>query len=333
MSSSSSSPSVLSPLASAYNRFSQWRASLGLTNPGNVEGLQKEIKATHLTNHFFDGARADLAKSLSMLPLFQVTHSFSLASQTAPPTYNFGAVFATNQTLLQGGVDNDGNVNGRFNYGWSPNSVTKLQTQLSQQAGHNMLHVEHDYQGSDYSLNVKALNPSPADLSGMYIGSYLQSVTKNLAVGVESIYQRASADMTDLHNSWHARYTGSNKNWIATAGLPGPGVLQATYWQKFGEQVEAAADLQMVATPDRRDAIATLGLKYDLRMSTFRAQLDSTGKVAALLEQRFAPTFVFTVGGEIDHFKNTARVGMGVMIESSSLTPEEMGMVQPQPVL
>ena len=52
--------------------------------------------ATHLTNFFFDGARADLAKNLSVSPLFQVTHSFSLASQTAPPTYNFGAVFANN---------------------------------------------------------------------------------------------------------------------------------------------------------------------------------------------------------------------------------------------
>ena len=42
----------------------------------------------------FDGARADLTKSLSMNPVFQVTHTFSLASQTSLPSYNFGAVFA-----------------------------------------------------------------------------------------------------------------------------------------------------------------------------------------------------------------------------------------------
>lgn len=166
-----------------------------------------------------------------------------------------------------------------------------------------MIHLEHDYQGQDYSVNVKALNPSPADLTGMYIGSYLQSVTKNLALGVESLYQRAGPDMTDVNTSWLAKYTGSNKDWIATAQLAGSGIVQATYWQKFGDKVEAAADLQLVAAPQRRDAIATLGLKYDLRMSTFRAQVDSTGKVSALLEQRFAPTFAFTVGGEIDHFK------------------------------
>jgi mitochondrial import receptor subunit TOM40 len=166
-----------------------------------------------------------------------------------------------------------------------------------------MINLEHDYQGSDYSLNVKALNPSPADLSGMYVGSYLQSVTNNLAVGFESLYQRASADMTDFSTSYLAKYTGPENKWIATAQIQPSGIVQATYWQKLGEKVEAAADLQLVAAPARRDAIATLGLKYDLRMSTFRAQLDSTGKISALLEQRFAPTFAFLVSGEIDHFK------------------------------
>ena len=64
----------------------------------------------------------------------------------------------------------------------------------------------------------------------------------------------------------------------------------------------------------KRDAVATVGAKYDLRMSTFRAQLDSTGKVSAMLEQRFAPTFAFLVGGEIDHFK----VGVIRAISTSS---------------
>lgn len=49
---------------------------------------------THLTNFIFDGARADLTKGLSVDPAFQVTHSFSLGSQSAPSSYHFSAVFA-----------------------------------------------------------------------------------------------------------------------------------------------------------------------------------------------------------------------------------------------
>ena len=103
---------VFSPFANAYSRLSSWRAALSLPNPGSVENLQKEVKskplliassfarcltgdtATHLNNFIFDGARADLMKGLSMDPAFQVTHSFQLASQSTPPTYSFGALFA-----------------------------------------------------------------------------------------------------------------------------------------------------------------------------------------------------------------------------------------------
>ncbi|KAG5635839.1 hypothetical protein H0H81_009980 [Sphagnurus paluster] len=312
----------ISPFTDVYERFNQWRTDLGLPHPGTVENLQKEVKATHLTNYIFDGARADLTKSLSANPLFQVTHSFALGSQTIPSSYNFGAIFANQQIFLQGGVDHEGNVNARLNQGWTPTNITKVQAQATQ----NMIQLEHDYQGQDFSVNAKAINPWPADLTGIYVGSYLQSFTKNIALGVESILQRPSPDIMELSTSYLAKFTSNSKNWIATAQFQTIGGIQATYWQKLSEKVEVAADLQLIATPSRRDAVATLGAKYDLRLATFRAQVDSTGKVSALLEQRFTPAFAFLVSGEIDHFKNAAKVGVGVMIESTSLTPEEMGM-------
>jgi mitochondrial import receptor subunit TOM40 len=169
--------------------------------------------------------------------------------------------------------------------------------------GHNLVQVEHDYSGRDYSINVKGVNPWPTDMTGIFICSYLQSLTKTIAVGVETLYQRSTPEAAEFSTSYLAKYTGIDKNWIATAQFQPAGIAQATYWQKLSEKVEVAADLQLIATPVRRDAIATLGAKYDLRMATFRAQVDSTGKVSALLEQRFAPTFAFLVAGEIDHLK------------------------------
>ena len=109
--------------------------------------------------------------------------------------------------------------------------------------------------------------------------------------------------MSEVAAAYMAKYTSSDRNWIATAQVQGAGILQATYWQKLSDKVDVAADLQLVAGQGRRDALASLAARYELRMASFRAQLDSTGKVAAHLEQRFAPTFSFLVSGEIDHFK------------------------------
>jgi mitochondrial import receptor subunit TOM40 len=88
---------IAHPIANTYTRFEAWKDSFGLYQPGTAENLTKEIKQTHLTNFLFDGARADLTKGLSLNPAFQVTHSFSLASATAPPMYNFGAIYADNK--------------------------------------------------------------------------------------------------------------------------------------------------------------------------------------------------------------------------------------------
>jgi len=213
-----------------------------------------------------------------------------------------------------------------------------------------MLQVEHDYLGSDYSLNVKTLNPSPLDGSGAYIGNYLQSVSKRLALGIETLYQTGPPPIpglppvSEINNSYLAKYTG--QDWIATAQLQPAGIVQTTYWQKCGEKLEVAADLQLVAVRHRREAVATVGAKYSLRQAVFRAQLDSSGKVSALLEQQLAPTFAFLVAGEIDHVKasrhfeytlcihsyarlqTTAKIGLGIMIESSA-QPQEEGLRQP----
>jgi mitochondrial import receptor subunit TOM40 len=166
-----------------------------------------------------------------------------------------------------------------------------------------MIQLEHDYLGRDYSINFKAINPSPTNFTGVFMGGYLQSITKNLALGLETLCQRPTPQNPEISTALHAKLTSEDKSWIATAQIQHAGILQATYWQKLSEKVEVAVDLQVLSTPVRRDAIATVGAKYDFRLANFRAQLDSTGKVSALLEQRFHPAFAFLISGEIDHFK------------------------------
>jgi mitochondrial import receptor subunit TOM40 len=109
--------------------------------------------------------------------------------------------------------------------------------------------------------------------------------------------------------------------WTATLQAQAAGVLSATYHHRLSDKVDVGADLNVVLNGGRREATATVGAKYDFRMATFRGQVDSTGKTSMLLEQRFAPTFSFLVTGEIDHMKaGAAKLGLGVMIESTTLT-------------
>jgi mitochondrial import receptor subunit TOM40 len=88
---------VAATLADTYTSFSERREALGLSNPGTVENIAREVQRdVFLNNYTFSGLRADLTKAFSISPLFQVSHAFSMGSQGLPP-YTFAALFGTNK--------------------------------------------------------------------------------------------------------------------------------------------------------------------------------------------------------------------------------------------
>lgn len=218
---------------------------------------------------------------------------------------------------MQGTIDNDGQLAARANYRWNDTFVTKTQTQIAPGPGQSMIQIDNDCTGKDFTASIKSLNPSLLDggLTGIFIGSYLQSVTPGLALGLEAVWQRqAMVTGPDAFVYYVAKYRGSD--WIASAQLQAAqGALNTSYWRRLTDRVEAGADLSLQMQPGlgprgglmgqglRKEGVATLGAKYDFRASTFRAQVDSTGKLSALLEKRVLPFMQITFAGELDQVK------------------------------
>jgi len=189
-----------------------------------------------------------------------------------------------------------------------------------------MIQIEHDHLGPHYALSLKTMNPGLLDATGIHFVSLLHSVSPRLSLGFESIIQHPQPSILETSTSYLAKLTSLpnplaaltpstpgpvpfNPSWAATAQLQPSGNLQATYYQRPSDKIDVALDFQTIFQPAsmlgpaKREALTTLGAKYDLRMATFRGQIDSNGKVGMLLEQRFSPAFGFLVSGEIDHAK------------------------------
>ncbi|CDO54002.1 hypothetical protein DV451_001421 [Geotrichum candidum] len=318
---------VLSPFNSLYNAVAARRATLGLSNPGTIENLNKEVsKDVFLNNYFFSGLRADLSKPFSMNPVFQVSHSFAIGSPVMP-AYGFAAFYATDNVLLQGNMDVDRSLSGRFHYAWTKNFTTKANVQIAN-GQPSMLQVEHDYQGPDYSLNLKTLNPSILDgaFTGVAVGSILQAITPKLALGLETVYSAQSvAHPPDAAVSFVGRYVSGD--WIASTQLQAQGALIASFYRKVTDKVEAGVEANIgLANPQAAmmggaegptvEGTTTIGAKYEFRQSVFRGQIDSNGKVSCLLERRVLPVVSVTFAGEIDHAKNSSRIGLGLQFEA-----------------
>ena len=188
--------------------------------------------------------------------------------------------------------------------------MSKASVQLTSQG--NMVSLENDYTGSDFSASLKAVNPSVLDggITGMVMASYLQSVTPKLALGVDAFWTRpATAYPPELNVSYAARYKSAD--WMACGQIiPDRGVLEASYWRRLSERVETGINCNLAFAGigpggpmggPQKEGQVTLGAKYDFRSSSFRAQIDNSGKVSCLLEKMVAQPIRVTFSGEIDH--------------------------------
>ena len=87
--------SVFGKLESIYTAYSEKREALGLSNPGTIDNISKEVQRdVFLNNLSFSGLRADMTKAFGVAPLFQVSHSLSMGSQGLPP-YAYAALYGS----------------------------------------------------------------------------------------------------------------------------------------------------------------------------------------------------------------------------------------------
>jgi len=299
---------------------------LGLSNPGTVENIAREVQRdVFLNNSSFSGLRAELTKAFSAAPLFQVAHSLSMGSQVMPP-YSYMVLYGSPRVFMQGNLDNELAFSGRFNWRWTSAFVTKTAVQLTSQG--NMVSLENDYTGADFSASLKAVNPSLLDggITGMLMASYLQAVTPKLSLGIDAFWTRpAMAYPPELNVSYAARYRAVD--WMACGQIiPDRGVLEASYWRRLTDKVETGINCNLafagigpggpMAGPQKEGNV-TIGAKYDFRQSSYRAQIDNQGKVSCLLEKMIAPPIRVTFSGEIDHKANAAKLGLAVAIEAA----------------
>ncbi|EME47304.1 hypothetical protein DOTSEDRAFT_69285 [Dothistroma septosporum NZE10] len=335
----------LDTVLDTYRSFQERREALGLSNPGTVDQIAKEVQRdVFLTNQTFSGLRAELNKSFSIMPLFQISHAFASGSQMLSP-YTFLALYGTNNILCQAQLDSDASFSARFNQRLTDRLIFKSSVQIQPSSGMSpggaQVSLEQDYTGDDFTASIKSINPSVLEggLTGMFIGSYLQSVTPRLALGLEGVLQRPGGGQgPEAALSYAGKYKGDD--WIASAQLLTQGGLQLSYWKRLMDKVETGVDVNLqfaglsganaMMGGARKEGVATLGAKYEFSRSIFRAQVDSQGKLGCLLEKVIAPPVRVTFAGELDHAKNSAKLGLAVSIEASGEElMEQQDKIQP----
>lgn len=218
-------------------------------------------------------------------------------------------------------IDTSGVFQGKYHYSFTPALSTKFQAQVSSLPGQSMFQSELDYQGTDYALNAKAINPDISDRAcGIYTASYLQSVHPNVALGLEAIMQRMPDPMRarrmyqETALNFVTRFMMDKS--ILTVNLQQLSAMQASFFHKVSEKVEIGAEWQAVLVGPRKDSLCTASVKLDYKQAAIRAQVDTTGKIGMHYEEKLFPGFSLLLFGELDHVKQASKWGMGVNLEN-----------------
>lgn len=284
-----------------------------------------------------DGFRCDVSKQLS--PYFAVVHSFWLGTSMLPDGrnrhYNFVAQVADETGLLMARVDPEkGTVDGRVHADLAGMGQLKLQLGLSGERGtpeagqNDQALAEVDLGGRTWTANLKY-----GSVGGglMFGGSYLQSVTRKLALGGEGLYVGTNRSLLSSYTLKYAHDGLASEPADDDDGRPrkteGTAVTVANYSTAQSlltlnykrvvtpNRVTLAAELQ--CSPSTLDSQVSIGADVRLNRSRVGLAVDGTGRILSVVEAKLgtapgSPTLNLT--SEVDHGKNVMRFGYGLNV-------------------
>eukprot|EP00245_Coleochaete_scutata_P007146 TRINITY_DN22248_c0_g1_i1.p1 TRINITY_DN22248_c0_g1~~TRINITY_DN22248_c0_g1_i1.p1 ORF type:complete len:329 (-),score=68.07 TRINITY_DN22248_c0_g1_i1:567-1553(-) len=283
---------------------------LKLPCPVKYEEIQREALST-LKPELFEGMRFDFTKPLNHN--FSLCHSLYMGPIEMPTqgtqivkipqaTYEFGAnLIDSRQSMLIGRIIPDGRMTARAKHDLTDFLSVKVNAQLTSEPHFSQVLVDLDYKGSDFQSQLKLGN------NAFYGFNYIQSVTPQLALGGEAFWlgqQRKSG------LGFAARWNSEKA--VATGQIASTGMVALTYVQRVSEKVALASDFSY--NVNTQEATTAVGYDYILRQCRLRGRIDSTGTVAAYLEERLNVGLTFLLSAEIDHWKKDYKFGFGMCV-------------------
>ncbi|KAH8279529.1 hypothetical protein KR044_005388, partial [Drosophila immigrans] len=289
-----------------------------LGNPGTIAELHR--RCHDMLPQTFDGFRLNISRtvsqSLAIGHALQVGHKSQLADCQFNVSYvgeRQHPVTGETYPMIIGELDAKGNVTATMMHFVAATLRSKLTLAvLDGRLLQSRLFV--DYFGTNYTCTCVLSNIDVQQQMGVFVASYLQQLTPQLAVGVDFIYQREEivpGGQAALVSAV-ARYSQDNRIWSAMFSLH---ALELCYTQIYGQCL--GASVQMRANILKRQAISRLCYHCYMPKMGFhlRAGIDTRGVISAHCERRLQPLpILLQLSGKLNHLTNRFRFGLGLVI-------------------
>jgi len=298
-----------------------------IKNPGKFSELEQDSQSVLTTMDMFNGGRLEYNRQSSN---FVIGHSLSMGSTLEPSNYNFMMQYFDKKFVALGRINTEGEFQGVIN-----NPVNSwLTLRMNHQRGpaeqpDSVSIFEADVAGDDTTtcFKLQLHNQMPA-----LIMSYYQAITPALSLGCEG-QMNLMMMMSALSGGF--RYT--RNNCVLTGHLSkqpmGPYGGHINFLRKVdsrpGSQIRYGTQFKVSPDP-KTHAYKTdwsVAWDYKLQLSSVKGNIDSNGRVHALLEQRMTPFMSLMLSGVADFWNNKYLFGVGLQVVLQELSEEQQKMM------
>lgn len=273
--------------------------SSDIPNPGGYDDLNQEAMIV-LRPNLIDGLSFNFNAPLS--EVFALGSALDMGGKDTGSVFAINANYFTNKVaMISRTTPSNGRVLGRLLVNHSPALTTKVVADVGPEPDSSRVTCDFDYRAMRSSSQIKVAS------GRIFAFNHLHSVSKSLALGGEALVQARSGFAAVTLG---AKY--SNASQTASLSVATFGPVIASYVRKVNPKVSFATELFVDGRT--KDSLVTMGYRFDLSTSTVIGHIDSTGKVAATLEERINPALSLILSAQLDHPKEAYSFGFGVNI-------------------
>jgi len=279
---------------------------------GSFEELPRKTK--EVLAKPFEGCKFTWNKMIT--DRFQATHTINMSS-FKPASYKFGTTYVGAKKL---GPNEQYPIliseygGGMIQFQGIHSFTSEIQAKAVVHAtdkSFSMYQADIGYKGEDVSAQITGVNASIINPQGIWVGHYLQRISKHLSLGGELMFQHGMGAKAAFI-TYGGMYKDDKSEFVVKTGEQG---THLCYYNKGNEQVECGVEFEYVK--QMGESVTTFGYSIDLPkgLSRFKGSIDTDWSVTGVLEKRFeAFPFCFSLSGLLNHKKNQAKFGIGFTI-------------------
>lgn len=267
---------------------------LGTAEALPYDNITQESKSLSVQNDHFVGGRSDFTKKIAN---FQISTNILLNKSHF---LQVSSLYSTQNLVVQSTFDQDMSWQNRI-CGKSRGFIGRLHTLYSKRNVFSQLELNKSVGNTNFG--AKIISPAIPSIKSIYVFNFLSKIGK-YHLGMETIFSRGQSVEVGLGMNIRKE----TDNTVTVIGIQQLTAIAVSHFRQISPRFSAALDLNYSLLD--RELLCSAAWKLQTKRASVRTQIDTTGKVTSVVENRVTDNLLVSFSSEVDLWAKTNSFGI-----------------------